>query len=434
MEENGRAGVTFGEIGRAIRKRLLVVLGTTVLFTVLLVLAVAYLYNPNATGYSLTFGFTFPGNDLSKYPDGTPFYYQDIVSAAALGKVKATDERFSAIDIERMTESDDVVIERVTRELGGEQGFSENYKITIKSSYFSSRTTAKLFLRAAASQPLVEAAQKAGEVNYFLDSEIFTSADFSGRLLLLSRQKESLLDRYREWIELYSGGYSVAGKTLSNYLAEVEVVYGDSTRESLETELETNGYLSSDETVIRAQIEALNAEKALNETKIAKLKEELGSVPAMFASETKSETSAATPVLSVSEMLASLISRNAEIDNQISMLQTDNVKRFEARIDSEYERLKTAATTLQTVGKELYEQEARIDYDTSNITAEGGLSLPLVGVGGAVLFFLVIALVVCAIEIPKARRAEGSEEPPAAEPPADTASDGETPEQEEKEA
>lgn len=412
MEET-QSGVTFGEIVKAVKKRLWIVLIATLALAVLAVLAAQYLFNPSGSTYSLSFTLSYPGSGTGKYPDGSPFYYQEIISLEALNAAKTSDGRFDKINVEKLSEKDGISIE--LSETGGK------YTLTAKARYFSNRTEATLFLRDLAKRPLTTAVEKSKSASYTLDEAAFYSAGYEGRLEVLARQKESILAQYDEWIELYRENYSAAGKTLANHRAEADVLFSDVVQSSLASELETNGYVLLE--YLDAQRKALQAEKEENERKIEALRGALKDSPSLaLISDDETSTTAQKP-LDLSETLAALLVRNVQIDSQLQALTEDNIKAFDARLDEVYAALQSAANKVQAVGNALCEQEARVYFDTAQAVQNGGIGLALAAVGGLIIGFLLSCLVVCLVEIPKSRRS-GGEEAPQTDGGADGSTDG----------
>lgn len=393
MEER-ETGITFGEIFRALRRRLFVVLAATLVLAAALVLLAQFVYNPAKENYSLSFELYFPGGEGVRYPDGTPFYYHELISLESLTEVRDANEEFSGIDVAKMSERDEISVSPPEGEEGG-------YTLSVRASYFRSRAQATKFLSALASRPASIAVQKASESSYSLDEDAFTGADFEGKLDLLARQREELLAQYDAWTGYLSGNYTVSGKTLANHRAEVLVLFGEALQRALYEELETNGYVPLE--LRESKLNALRAERAENEQKIAALKQALGDVSAGFPSQ---ET--ATQPLDLSEELAALIIRNVQIDSQISALTEENIANFSSRIRSEYLKLQSAAASIRSVGVALYEKEARVTFETSRASVSGGIHPALAVIGGLILSLVLVSIVVCAVEIPKSRRRENA--------------------------
>ena len=417
MDEYGQSGVTVAEICRAVKKRLLWILLATVLFTAAVVLIFWQGINPAVKTYRMDFSVSYPASDTLKYPDGTPFRYLEMISVGTLKTVKAGDERFAAVDVEKMVEKDAVSVTAGTVEENGVLRYTGQYSVTVSGSYFANRTEAEAFLRAVANYPVSLAQAKAAEVSYLLEENVFNEASFEDRLLLLAAQKESLLAQYDEWIELYSERYTVSGNALRNLRARVAVTFGSETQESLTQELKTNGYVPEDEIVRRK--EELGQEKKMNQKKIdallAAMGELSGTLPlALSANDTSSSaqtggSGSSDSAMDLSETLAALIVRNVQIDAELEALTPERVADFENRLALEYAKLDLAARNTMTVSSALYTQESRVDFATTKSVAEGSANVIVVGVAALVLSFLLASFIVCVREIPKERKKNEAE-------------------------
>lgn len=403
-------GLSFGDIFMAIRKKLKLVLLATLLLAVLFCITVEFLYNPYASSYQIGFELSYPGSDAQKYPDGSPFYYRDIISLETMQKAIGEDGRLGGVDIGKMSEEDDITITAVTKEVNGAEVETNHYILSVKSSYFSNRELATAFLYAIARYPRKSVIDKVENIHFALDKATFSKAPFRDRIDLLSSQRERILAQYDEWIELYRGSYSVSGTTLVNYRAEAEIAFSPTLRDSLIEELETNGYVPVE--YLPARRAALEAEKAENEKKIAALREVLtagGSSAVLTAA--AYAAAEGNQSLDFSETLAALIVRNVQIDSQLSVLTEENILDFEQRLDAAYREMNGEngeggiAASVSAVGKGLYD-DVRVTFDSSRVVREGGLGWALNIVCGVLFGFIVSCVIACIVVLPKRKRAE----------------------------
>lgn len=402
------------------------------------VLAVMFLLNPAKTSYSMDFFILYPTSATEKYPDGAPFYYHDMISAESLNAAKASDEEFSSVDVMRMLKEDDISVSAESETVNGVRKYTGRYTVTVKGSYFKSARLAERFIRAIANVPVTRIKESAKAIDDTIDDDVFLQASFEERLQLLREQKEKLIAKYDAWIEIYTASYSVEGKTLANYRAEIAVIYGESTQKSLEETFETNGYnqldLNSYETTqeaIDARVEQLNSEKTLNSKIIDALKEELGSASgqqsaaysarALSAKEESASSEGSTVVISpsdpdLSQMLAYYVKRNTEIDYQLqNTLTVKKVESFAERLTAQCDALNKAAETLTRVTASIYGRDSSVSFETQNAVRQGGTSVAFAAVGVFILVFLIAAVIVYIVEMPKykaqkARRDESGEE------------------------
>lgn len=407
-------GATLGELCRIVGKKIWMVLGVTALVTIIASLLLIFCLNPYLREYTLQFSISYPSSETMKYPDGTPFNYNNLVEGDALRAAKESDARFAKVDVDKMIEEDDILITAETMEADGVLVYTGRYTVTVRGIYFSSATVAADFIRTIANAPVLSVKSMATEVDYRLDKDVFDKATFQDRLLLLTEQKEALLTEYDRLIELYRDNYTVSGKTLKNYRAELTTIYSDNTKQILEEELLTCGYeLPS---AAAAKIAELESERLLNEQKIAALKEAIasqentsGRAARSMEQETNVLDSASTITISTTEgleeMLVQLIVRNANIDYQISILQDEaNLSAFESKLDAEFEKLDYAAETLKTVTVEIYDLQSYVAFDTSKAAVSGSVNAALGIVAALILAFLLVCIVVCAHDYPKYKK------------------------------
>lgn len=396
-DELEESGVSMGDLWRAAKKRLWIILLAALAFASVAVLAFVIYINPHASDYTIEFLLTYPGSQSLKYPDGTRFYYRDIISKDSLSAVRDSEARFADIDVFAMIQSDDVRIER--KNDIAEEKSEENegvYVLSVKQFYFHNQGDASAFLRGLAQLPVDEVKERSKMLDFSLDKNVFDGVTFEDKLSLLMEQKAEILARYDAWITEYSGDYIVEGKSLKNYRTEASVVIGDVLFQELTKELEDYGYVSRD--LLYVKVAELREEKEINEKKINEIKAMLESVRPSVATIDSSNYEDG-----LAEVLAKLIEKNVEIDRQIAALTFENVISFEERIGEEYENMQSIARTISNIATALYEQESRVDFKTTNAVSEGSISTVLVGIGVFVLAALIAGAIVCAVELPKMR-------------------------------
>ena len=375
-------GVSLHTIWRVLKKKLWWITCVSLIVALGSVLLVHFAINPATSYYQIEFTMKYPASESMKYPDGTPFYYQDMVLLSSLEKAKESDERFANVDVAKMAAKDGITV----KEKYG------TYTLKVLKSYFKDQTTATTFLRTVAQLPTTTAKQKAGEIDYALDEKIFGDSGFEDRIDLLEQQKQSILAQYDEWINSYRGNYSVSGKTLKNYRTEVAVVLSDSLRNELLDELTQKGYVTMDRL----------------EGKIEQLEADLKTVNDMYEEVSKLASDAQNSE-AYEEVLSTLVMRKMELQKQYDTLTAkdaeNKIKEFEAKISIEYEKLSKAAATVKGVATELFEQESRTTFSSTMAEISGGTNLFVVGLGVFIAVFLLVCAVVCGAEGPKVQRA-----------------------------
>lgn len=426
-------GMTFGELCRIVLKRIWYILGVSVLVAVIAALVFAFGITPNKKTYSLEFTVSYPSGETMKYPDGSPFHYRDLISVPVLEEAKATDARFAKIDVSTLLNEDAIEISATTQEVNSSSQFTGTYTITVKGSFFASKTIATDFIRAVANVPINRVKTLASEIDFLLDLTVFSSASFEDRIELLAQQKKELLAQYDEWISLYRENYFAAEKTLKNHKAEVAVLFSETTQTQILQELTNCGYVPAES--VQEKVNALNEEKELNSKKITAIVDVLkelnvtgtesegggATVNAYAYSETESGDSqtvvSVTTANTLSTLLAQLVERNEQIDYQIAKITDDgtwsgeNVAQFEARLMAEFEKLNTAAEMMKTVSGAIYAQQSTVIFASSKATEDGGTSPVLAAVAGFIVAFLIAAAIFGIADMNKNKKENGAAAP-----------------------
>lgn len=410
MEEKEK-GVTFGEICAVIKKRIWLVLPLAILLTILSVLAVAFLYNPGREVYELTFELSFLGTDLENYPDGSPFHFQEIISAENLAKAQETDEQFAAVNVEKMTERGGITIRREsdlsTLETDAQFDLYRNiYTVSVESGYFKTKKQATAFLKTLVNVPLEKAQDIADDLDYSLDRTLFDNADYDSKLNMLTTQKEKLLAQCDLWIEIFHEYYTVNGRSLHNYREDIDAVFSDVTRELFLQENEMNAYSSKETAEQRKSV--LEQERELNNKKLEGLREELRK-----ELEANSAGGMVVGGGAIEEGIAELTTRNAEIDMTLDLFNNEaeyNTKMaaFSERLNEQFSALDAVAKTLQSDSRILYEQSSLPVFATYNAQTDGGMSVILAAIGGFVLWFILLSIVFCCVDLTKMRKREAA--------------------------
>ncbi len=390
MENEEKKEVTVGGIFHIIRKRIWLVLGATILITVAAVLLIEFIINPMSTTYSMDFRYVFPLQESKSYPDGTPFFYQEIVTPAALKDAAATKDEFAGIDIDGMSRRGGIEVEAETITVQETEVYTGRYTLKVDASYFENKEQAEGFLRAVAEGPVREMQRMADGMSYTTVESTFQNAPFEDRLLLLSELKERLLGKYDEWISCYSENYNVktAGedgaeivRPLKDYRDDVVVLYGESVQRELRNELESGGYYFGDLEAYKAQ---LKKEYERNETE---------------------KTAIGNPL---NGRWTELNTRNLQIDEWINASETPgreptlteaSVAAYADRLSAEFEKLQEQAEVLADVTAAIYQNGAFARFYTEDAVSGGGIGLAMGGVCSLVIAFLAACCIAYALEM-----------------------------------
>lgn len=407
-------GITFGEVCRLIGRRAWWTLGAAILAAALAAALLIFAVNPQVTYYSLEFELVYPTSAEQQYPDGTPFSYRTIVSRERLEEAKASDERFAALDLDAMTENDEISVSVNTYEDGA--GTRVTYTVSVKGSYFRNAEDARAFISAVADASVGDIQSRADSLSYAISEETFNGNTFAARLDLLSEMYESMLKAYDDWIGLYSSGYRVTvngtTRSLSDCRAELYGLYSVGVQENLISQCANGGfsllYGADEELAAAVEMlrEQLRAEYALNQEIIADLRAALASVPVRSVRSADAVPSEGASVTvedhSLSAMLAAYLERNAMIECQIGTenttgtLNVDEASAFARTLNEKYfTRLNDAAETLRAVTSAIYEQNTFAQFASRNVERSGEIGVSLVSVAVFVVVFLVGTIGVC---------------------------------------
>lgn len=428
-EDREATNITFGELFRIILKKIWVVLGAAVLATLATALLFAFIFNPIYGSYGMRFRIVYPGSMDLKYPDGSPFYYQDIIAEEHLAAVKASDERFASIDIERMVDEDAIEITAETENTATQHVYTVQYHISVQMSYFPNREVATDFIKALATMPEEKVNAIAGLADYTLDESAFERAAFSVKLDLLAEQKANITEQYRTWSELIGSSYHIqigdTSETLFSYASKARSAFN--AESSLRLKLDQYDFQSEDVASERASLEQ---EYEVNLRKIAALRASQN--PLMYAAARPLADSSngdmwyvefPEPELTTDQMLQKLITRNEDIITLLGTYDPDThefdgtgtlateLPAFVAEVNRQFMELKETAQTASLVSKALYDQETYTRFESMNAEEESNTNLVVVTLGSFVLWFVVACVVVCIVDYPKYKRAKGQSQP-----------------------
>ncbi len=414
MENEQTNGFTIGELCRMIVKRIWYVLGAAVLVALLTVLIVYFAVNPAERLYSMQFALVFPNGSEPAYPDGEPFFYQDMVTKEHLDRVKG-GEGLADIDVDRMIRANDIGIFAGEKEDGGAADYSGKYTVSVKTSYFTGKEQAEAFIRGIAQAVVDVMHAEAGAVDYTVSKETFDKAPFEERLTLLAQERETMLEKYDEWIAIYDAAYKldIGGtvQSLKDYRASVTACFGESVQKELEEELLSGGYHYTDD--FKAYTDKLEEEYARNAAEIEELKTVNAAQPAAVSlavySEDGVQIGSADP--NVSQRLVELIKRNNMIahwlgkDGKTATLTEAKNTAFGERLEAERVKLGQAAAQLTAVTGAIYNRGMAARFEMQRVETEGGVSVIFAGVAAAVVAFLAACVVVCAVETARKKKA-----------------------------
>ncbi|MDE7158323.1 MAG: hypothetical protein K2N74_01995, partial [Clostridiales bacterium] len=151
MDNETENSLTIGEVCGIIWKRILYVLAASALVMLAAVLVFIFAINPSKVSYSGEFWVVYPAmypdstKKTPKYPDGSDFYYHDIISKESLQAIVDSDEQLKKIDVEKLLASDGLSF---TAERDEDNLITGQYFITIKGKNMPGYEDAKRFVAA----------------------------------------------------------------------------------------------------------------------------------------------------------------------------------------------------------------------------------------------------------------------------------------------
>ncbi len=181
----------------------------------------------NAKSY-YEYELTFPGMEDERYPDSVKFYYLDALSADNLNAVKAMDESFATLNVEKMLADGDITLEREAKTTNAltAQTVEYKYTMTVARKYFKDGVAADKFLRLVAETPKRHVAQSVKADEMFNYATLYEGADtYYAQINVLTEHVDALIKEYEALEEGYGVTYRVnGGKTFADYSNEVEKV------------------------------------------------------------------------------------------------------------------------------------------------------------------------------------------------------------------
>ena len=475
--QNGsdEGGISIREIIGIIGKKFWLVLLGSVLAALAAVLIFMFALNPAKQSMSMSFRVDYPLSADRKYPDGSMFDYNDMISKkvveAAMSSEKYKDE-FASINVDKVMQDDAIMISARQTSTAADAPYV--YTIILKSNYFKGVKTER-FIKALTDAFVSEViSAKAAGLDYKLDKEVFEGASYKDQLSFLSEQKSTILNQYSDWISEYNEGYSVQGKSLSAHRTEVKTKLADKDKNAIEDNLTMKGYEyfngEVNETQIKDRIKLLYSELELDKAILKELTNynsgytQANSIAPIDDTTTIPDSSGNTTVIvGGNSELMSYIKRVQTIEQQITSLIkgtnlesvdldkttakdfatavealeegalngiVDEIKNFSGAdksnsLKSQFEGLEKSAETLTAVIREIYENNTLVTFESQRATSAGGTSILIVGVAVFVVAFLIFAVIAYFLGKKGGKAKKTVNAAPASDTPLENADDNE---------
>lgn len=406
--EKEEGGVTLGYIFRTIFSQKWLALIIAAVITIAGTLGLHFIGKRNEV-YSVSFVLQLPNTSGTNttttsytYPDGTSFYFTDLISAKNLKEVASRDD-FKGVEVDKMVKAGDISITRevdsvVDNSQNGE--YDLNYTIKVKAKYFDDEDVARDFIDALISIPR----QHILSMNIDYDQSLTASkltVTYEEQLTLLKNQAVYIQSKYDELIEAYGKEVVVKdGKTLSYYQTQLLPLIGSSDKDDgnidiLKNKAIVNSYLMYDENgqPLEAALSKYESEKIKKEREKTIMENALQVALSKF--EDTSVILDTNEIFKYTEQIAQLTQEITEIDAFLSKKVVDkNFEKEVSAVESEVERL---TKEFGEIASNVYTTKTTVNYlNASVIEVEGGRGL-LMSVGLSLVAGILLAAIVAYI-------------------------------------
>ena len=410
-------GVSLGEIFHTIWKRKILLGIITVVTTVILVLLVAFIYNPSKKVYESRFELNFAGSDSNTYPTGRTFNYKNIVSKEKIQKVIDSDKKYSFLDAEKIIENNNITISR-------ENNDNDNaYVITIKGLRKGNTNLYRSFVSDLVNLTYAEIENDINQINYVNELDIYnTYKTYDQSLVFLQNQFEGLNEKYNALLSEYKDSYVVNGRNLKSYVTEIDAYFSTSNFSSLLSIANKNNYVFNiDEYNKYVESESISLEKTYfeNKSRINNLKDTYD--------ELSKNGNYGESLKSIGDLIAELVDENSIIENKLKdmgyylngnefIINNSNVsptvnQEFNMNVQKSYNKLHDFYQVYEDNVKEIYHNKTNLSFEKNSIIEENGtISLAIVVVGGIVIGLILGGVIILIIEHNKPSNNEEKED------------------------
>lgn len=368
MEEN--KPVTIGRIFYVAFRRWKLFVPVAALVALTATLLISLVYNPMKGKYTSTFSYSALDLKNEVYADGSPFTGSSLISKDNLNKVKASNEAFASIDVDKLVDSGNISIDKEKVEGKVSDDSSYEYTISVGSKFFKSFDLAKSFVAAVVNSALEKDNEIADSFSVGNNLSSFDSlTSFEAQINSLYAVSTTLFSLYDQIIEsedpqpayIYSLAYegqrtlenNFSSRNVSSLKAEIttygfvkdySVINLDETKTLLTQEYADNG---NKLTAYTSQYAAMGGGAAVTELPIiitqltdrnAELVEELAAIDAKIANKSKYDSKDADYMARRDAFIAELANYKLVVENETkayrTFLNAAYVDRAEASFDN----------------------------------------------------------------------------------------------------
>lgn len=211
--EEEKQGISIGDIFKKIWHAKITLGVTFVAVMVVGVLGIQYLYSKPSEKYTAGLTYNFEGAVEGKYPNGTTFNYQSIISLDNLATIKDSNDSYKDVDINGLVQDNAISITLVPQEVTSETGESTVTKLNTftfeaSCSYFPNDTIAKSFISDLLNSQYTFAIGLYDAIDYDANLVLANSATtYESQITYLNAQAQYILTSYDELKELF-GAYA----------------------------------------------------------------------------------------------------------------------------------------------------------------------------------------------------------------------------------
>ena len=189
MEENKE--ITFGRILKVAFSNWKLFTPVALVVALGVALGIHFGYNTLKGNYTSTFSYSSADLANDKYADGSDFFYKNIVSYTNLNAVKASDEKYANIDVDKIVDKNAISI------TASEEG-EKTYTLKLSYRYIKDEKLAKSFIKDLAESALKKDAKIVNEGSYDASLRLFDTAEsFEDKVMYLNAQAQYLTNQYK---------------------------------------------------------------------------------------------------------------------------------------------------------------------------------------------------------------------------------------------
>lgn len=411
MEENEReeGGISVGDIFRIIFSQKWLALAIAVVVTVVGVLWL-YIINKSNKEYTVEFSVELPEanntDSYYSYPDGSKFYYVDYVSLDVLNKIKASNETFSEIDVDKMLKGGNISFKENIEVLESHMvddkevvKLRRTFDITINATAFKNSDIARSFMTELVRYPTRLYSDIKIDYNIYLNKEDFEKAlTYDTQINYIQSQINYLNQRYNSLANVTDEAGELVESKLQKFNAWVERLDLD----SLRTEAKAQYYLKDWKVSIAKyenELELLKKDLKDYEDILKSVKDSVdGNSLASDAASTIAQwqekvTECERTINTYNEYIEAYYDANGK-ENNAHIAAT---KEYEAKLQQVYNELTGPGGFIETftnLSKEVQEKEATVSYITPNYIS---FTDDRIGLLNSILISLAIGIVVAMI-------------------------------------